>query len=64
MAYVTEEPDDGKLSCPAEGVPAVGQVTAPPTGAQPTAYTRREQRYLAVVSPSAFWRLLPVTGGG
>lgn len=31
-------------------VPAVGRATAPPTGAQPTAYTRREQRLLASAS--------------
>ena len=31
---------------------------------QPTAYTHREQRYLAGVSPFAGWRVWPVTGGG
>jgi len=31
---------------------------------QPTAYTHREQRYLAGVSPFVGQRALPVTGGG
>ena len=33
-------------------------------GIQPTAYTRREQRYLAGMSPFADWRAWPATGGG
>jgi hypothetical protein len=36
----------------------------PNLGIQPTAYTRREQWYLAVVSPFVGWRALPMTGGG
>ena len=38
--------------------------TAPNPSFQPTRYTRREQRYLAVVSPFVGWRTWPVTGGG
>ena len=34
------------------------------TSFQPTAYTRREQRYLAGVSPLVGWCAWPVTGGG
>jgi hypothetical protein len=34
------------------------------TRMEPTAYTRREQRCLAVVPPSAFHRALPLTARG
>jgi hypothetical protein len=37
---------------------------APNPWLQPTAYTRREQWYLAGVSPFAGRRAWPVTGGG
>jgi len=33
-------------------------------GVQATGYTRREQFYLAGMSPFALWRAWPVTGGG
>jgi hypothetical protein len=36
----------------------------PNTALQPIASARREQRYLAVVLPSAFWRALPATARG
>ena len=37
---------------------------APNTGLHPTVYTRREQWYLAGVSPFVGWRTWRATGGG
>ena len=34
------------------------------TGRKKAAYMRREQRYLAGVSPFVGWRAWPATGGG